>query len=105
MIDICRSTKTNIYTKTNVYIKEYHTTKRPRLQYEKCEDHIKIHIPIGDKLETENLGVEVISDDLAYIKNKADEHKNVYRHNYVKLGFLIHTIALNYASMLKNKNN
>lgn len=26
-----------------------------RLQYEKCEDHIKIHIPIGDKLETEKV--------------------------------------------------
>lgn len=60
---------------------------------------------ILDKEATEKLGTEVISDDLAYIKNKPDEHKNVYRHNYVKLGFLIHTIALNYASMLKNKNN
>lgn len=58
---------------------------------------------ILDKLECEKLGAEVISDDLAYIKNKLDEQKNVYRHNYVKLGFLIHTIALDYASMLKNK--
>ena len=57
-----------------------------------------------DKEETEKHGVEVISDDLAYIKNHIEEHKNVYRHNYVKLGFLIHTISLDYASMLKNKN-
>ena len=58
---------------------------------------------ILDKEETEKLGVEVIEDDLAYIKNHTEEQKNVYRHNYVKLGFLIHTIALDYASMLKNK--
>jgi len=59
---------------------------------------------ILDIEETEKLGVEVISDDLAYIKNHIEEKKNVYRHNYVKLGFLINTIALNYAYMLKNKN-
>lgn len=57
-----------------------------------------------DKEETEKLGAEVISDDLAYIKNNLEEKKNVYRHNYVKLGFLINTIALDYAYMLKNKN-
>lgn len=57
-----------------------------------------------DKEESEKLGVEVIADDLAYIKNNIEEKKNVYRHNYVKLGFLINTIALNYAYMLKNKN-
>lgn len=59
---------------------------------------------ILDKVETEKLGAEVISDDLAYIKNFIEEKKYVYRHNYVKLGFLINTIALGYASMLKNKN-
>ena len=59
---------------------------------------------ILDKDETESLGVEVISDDLAYIKKHIEEKKNVYRHNYVKLGFLINTIALGYAYMLKNKN-
>lgn len=57
-----------------------------------------------DKEETEKLGAEVISDDLAYIKNNLEEKKSVYRHNYVKLGFLINTIALDYAYMLKNKN-
>lgn len=57
-----------------------------------------------DKEETEKLGAEVISDNLAYIKNNLEEQKNVYRHNYVKLGFLINTIALDYAYMLKNKN-
>ena len=59
---------------------------------------------ILDKNETESLGVEVISDNLAYIKTHIEEKKNVYRHNYVKLGFLINTIALEYAYMLKNKN-
>lgn len=59
---------------------------------------------ILDKKECEKLKAEVISDNLAYIKNNVEEQKKVYRHNYVKLGFLIHTIALNYASMLKNKN-
>lgn len=58
---------------------------------------------ILDKKETEKLGAEVISDDLVYIKNQTEEHKNVFRHNYVKLGFLINTIALDYAYMLKNK--
>ena len=58
-----------------------------------------------DKLKTEKLGVELIIDDLVYIKMHSEEHKNVFRHNYVKLGFLINTIALDYAYMLKNKNN
>ena len=57
-----------------------------------------------DKKETENLGTKVISDELAYIKNKDGEFENVYRHNYVKLGFLINTIALDYAYMLRKKN-
>lgn len=60
---------------------------------------------ILDKEETEKLGVEVITDDLVYIKMQSEERKNVFRHNYVKLGFLINTIALDYAYMLKNKNN
>ena len=54
------------------------------------------------KKQTEKLGVEVITDDLVYIKMHSEEHKNVFRHNYVKLGFLINTIALDYAYMLKN---
>lgn len=58
---------------------------------------------ILDKKETEKLEVEIITDDLVYIKNNSEEQKNVFRHNYVKLGFLINTIALNYAYMLKNK--
>lgn len=56
---------------------------------------------ILDIEETEKLGVEVITDDLVYIKMQSEEHKNVFRHNYVKLGFLINTIALDYAYMLK----
>lgn len=59
---------------------------------------------ILDRNETESLGVEVISDNLAYIKTHFEEKKNVYRHNYKKLGFLINTIALDYAYMLKNKD-
>lgn len=58
---------------------------------------------ILDKKTTEKLGVEIITDDLVYIKNNTEEQKNVFRHNYVKLGFLINTIALDYADMLKNK--
>lgn len=58
---------------------------------------------ILDKSETEKLNIEVITDDLVYIKMDSNEHKNVFRHNYVKLGFLINTIALDYTSMLKNK--
>lgn len=60
---------------------------------------------ILDKEETELLGTEVISDDLAYIRKDFEEKKNVYRHNYEKLGFLINTIALDYAYMLKKNDN
>ena len=55
-------------------------------------------IVIVDKKETEKLGNTVILDDLVYINNK-----NVFRHNYVKLGFLIHSISLGYAYMLNTK--
>jgi len=57
---------------------------------------------ILDKKQTEKLGVEIITDDLVYIKMQSEEHKNVFRHNYVKLGFIINTIALDYDYMLKN---
>ena len=67
---------------------------------EEQKDPIKI-----DKSQIEKLNVELIADDLVYIKMHSEEHKNVFRHNYVKLGFLINTIALDYAYMLKNKNN
>ena len=60
-------------------------------------------IVVLDKKETEKLGAKVISDDLVYIKLFAEEQKNVFRHNYVKLGFLINTIALGYAYMLNAK--
>lgn len=55
-------------------------------------------IVVVDKKETEKLGNTVILDDLVYINNK-----NVFRHNYVKLGFLIHTISLGYSYMLNTK--
>ena len=55
-------------------------------------------IVIVDKKETEKLGNTVILDDLVYINSK-----NVFRHNYVKLGFLIHTISLGYSYMLNTK--
>lgn len=54
-----------------------------------------------DKKETEKLGTEVITDNLVYIKESTEEHKNVFRHNYVKLGFIINTIAMDYEYMLK----
>lgn len=56
-------------------------------------------IVIVDTKETEELGTKIILDDLVYINSK-----NVFRHNYVKLGFLIHTISLGYAEMLNKKN-
>lgn len=58
---------------------------------------------ILDKTETEELNVEIITDDLVYIKESSIVHQNVFRHNYVKLGFIINTIALDYTYMLKNK--
>lgn len=58
---------------------------------------------ILDKEETKKLGVEIITDDLVYIKLNSKENKNVFRHNYIKLGFIINTIALDYTYMLKNK--
>ena len=60
---------------------------------------------IIDKSQIEKTGAELITDDLVYIKMQTEEHKNVFRHNYVKLGFLINTIALDYTYMLKNKDN
>ena len=60
-------------------------------------------IVILDKKETEKLGAKVITDDLVYIKLFTAEQKNVFRHNYVKLGFIINTIALGYAYMLNAK--
>ena len=58
---------------------------------------------ILDKLATEKLNIQIITDDLVYIKESSIAHKNVFRHNYVKLGFIINTIALGYTYMLKNK--
>ena len=58
---------------------------------------------ILDKTETKKLNVQIITDDLVYIKMSSQKNKNVFRHNYVKLGFIINTIALDYTSMLKNK--
>lgn len=57
-------------------------------------------IVIIDKLETEKTNAKLILDDLVYINSK-----NVFRHNYVKLGFLIHTISLGYAQMLNDKKD
>ncbi|MBQ2873017.1 MAG: YvcK family protein [Bacilli bacterium] len=58
---------------------------------------------ILDKKEVEKLGVKIINDDLVYIKKYSEDQRDVYRHNYVKLGFLINTIALGYAYMLNKK--
>ena len=56
---------------------------------------------ILDKIETEKLNTKVITDDLVFIKKNIEERKKVFRHNYLKLGFLINTIALDYEYMLK----
>ena len=37
------------------------------------------------------------------LSSYSEEQIDVYRHNYVKLGFLINTIALGYAYMLNKK--
>lgn len=54
-----------------------------------------------DEEELNNIGVNVISDDLVYVK----EHDgyDVYRHNYLKLGFLINTVSMNYDYMIRRK--
>lgn len=56
-----------------------------------------------DEEEIRALNVDLIEDDLVYIKEQTDEKKPVFRHNYVKLGFLINTLALNYDYMLTRR--
>lgn len=56
---------------------------------------------ILDKEEISKLNVDLITDNLIYIKEQDQKHQNVIRHNYVKLGFIINTIALDYTYMLK----
>ena len=52
---------------------------------------------ILDYEETKKLDVSVISDNnLIYV------HKGTLRHDYMKLGYLIYSIALNYETMLNN---
>ena len=53
--------------------------------------------------ELETLGAQVISDNLVYIKEDSKSKKDVLRHNYLKLGYLIHSLALNYDYMLRQK--
>ncbi len=53
---------------------------------------------ILDYEETKKLNVSVISDNnLLYVDN------GVLRHDYMKLGYLIYSIALNYETMLNNR--
>lgn len=53
---------------------------------------------ILDYEETKKLGVSVISDNnLIYVNN------GTLRHDYMKLGYLIYSIALNYETMLNNR--
>ena len=53
---------------------------------------------ILDYAETKKLSVSVISDNnLIYI------HKGTLRHDYMRLGYLIYSIALNYETMLNNR--
>lgn len=56
-----------------------------------------------DEKEVEKLNVTLFKDNLIYIKEQTDDKKPVFRHNYIKLGFLINTLALNYDYLITNK--
>lgn len=58
---------------------------------------------ILDEEKINELDVNLIEDNLVYIKEQTDEKKPVFRHNYVKLGFLINTLSLDYDYMLIRK--
>lgn len=58
---------------------------------------------ILDAENIERLGVQIIADDLVYIKEDSKSKKDVLRHNYMKLGYLIHSLSLNYDYMLRQK--
>lgn len=58
---------------------------------------------ILDTPEIESLGAQIITDDLVYIKEDSKNKKDVLRHNYMKLGYLIHSLSLNYDYMLRQK--
>jgi len=49
----------------------------------------------------EQLGTKIITDDFVYIKKDKNLNKNVIRHNYLTLGFILHSLSLNYEHMLK----
>ena len=51
------------------------------------------------------LGAELFTDDLVYIKEESKSKKDVLRHNYIKLGYLLYTLSLNYEHMLRVRNN
>lgn len=56
---------------------------------------------IIDLEEVEKLGTKVIADDLVFIKKDNKLNKNVIRHNYLTLGFILHSLSLDYEHMLK----
>lgn len=58
---------------------------------------------ILDYDEVEELGCRVISDDLVYIKPNKESNKNVLRHNYLTLGFLINALALGKGHLVTKK--
>lgn len=53
----------------------------------------------------EKLGTKIITDDLVYIRKESLTNKNVIRHNYLTLGFILHSLSLNYEHMLRTRKN
>ncbi len=60
---------------------------------------------IVDEENIRALGAELFTDDLVYIKEESKSKKDVLRHNYIKLGYLLYTLSLNYEHMLRVRNN
>lgn len=58
---------------------------------------------ILDEEKVEELGAKLITDDLVYIKEESKSKKDVLRHNYIKLGYLLYSLSLNYEHMLRQK--
>lgn len=68
--------------------------------HEEQKDPIKV-----DEENIRSLGAELFTDDLVYIKEESKSKKDVLRHNYIKLGYLLYTLSLNYEHMLRVRNN
>lgn len=66
--------------------------------YETAEQKELVKI---DEDEIRDIGVNLVTDDLVFIKKESSTKKDVLRHNYMKLGFLINALALDYQRMLR----